>query len=263
MWTVQGDPATRLALLRRLVDLDLTGSVRLSGVGVDDPLLLWAGGPRSVDSVATVDSLWVRLVDLPEALTDRAWSAPCDVVVEVVDRSAPWNDGTLAPARRCRIRRGRAHRCRGRPAALDRGTRRCLPRRGEPARPRPCRPGGRAAPRRGPRPVAGAAHRRRADGRGRVLTPVGVLRVGAANRIRQKGSGKGWPADLRQAPRAGSRPGRTTAGAAPGPGRRSGGTTAAHPRAGRRAAGGARRRRDGRRAGRRGGGRGLSSAAAH
>ena len=45
VWTVQGDPATRLALLRRLVDLDLTGSVRLSGVGVDDPLLLWAGGP--------------------------------------------------------------------------------------------------------------------------------------------------------------------------------------------------------------------------
>ena len=70
--------------------LDLGGS---GGVGVDDPLLLWAGGPRSVDSVATVDNLWVRLVDLPEALTDRAWSAPCDVVVDVVDRSAPWNHG--------------------------------------------------------------------------------------------------------------------------------------------------------------------------
>jgi hypothetical protein len=93
VWTVQGDPATRLALLRRLVDLDLTGSVRLGGVGVDDPLLHWAGGPRSVDSVATLDSLWVRLVDLPDALTDRSWSAPCDVVVDVVDRTAPWNQG--------------------------------------------------------------------------------------------------------------------------------------------------------------------------
>lgn len=93
VWTIQGDPATRLALLRRLVDLDLTGSVRLSGVGVDDPLLPWAGGPRSVASVATLDSLWVRLVDLPEALTERAWSAPCDLVIEVVDRGAPWNEG--------------------------------------------------------------------------------------------------------------------------------------------------------------------------
>jgi predicted acetyltransferase len=44
--------------------------------------------------VATYDSLWVRLVDLPEALQARAWSAPCDVVVEVTDRAAPWNQGT-------------------------------------------------------------------------------------------------------------------------------------------------------------------------
>ncbi|MGB8384899.1 MAG: sterol carrier protein domain-containing protein, partial [Dermatophilaceae bacterium] len=35
-----------------------------------------------------------RLVDLPEALQARAWSAPCDVVVEVADATAPWNDGT-------------------------------------------------------------------------------------------------------------------------------------------------------------------------
>jgi predicted acetyltransferase len=36
----------------------------------------------------------VRLVDLPEALAARTWSAPCDVVVEVADRHAPWNEGT-------------------------------------------------------------------------------------------------------------------------------------------------------------------------
>ena len=36
----------------------------------------------------------MRLVDLPAALQDRAWSAPCDVVVQVADRAAPWNDGT-------------------------------------------------------------------------------------------------------------------------------------------------------------------------
>jgi predicted acetyltransferase len=89
-----GDPAARLALLRRLVDFDLMGSVKLRGVGLDDPILLWAGGPRSTSDVGTYDSLWVRLVDLPAALEQRTWSAACDVVVEVVDTTAPWNDGT-------------------------------------------------------------------------------------------------------------------------------------------------------------------------
>ncbi len=93
VWMLVGAPATRLALLRRLVDFDLIGSVKVRNVGVDDELLHWAGGPRATAGTETYDNLWIRLVDLPEALTARAWSAPCDVVVEVSDRSAPWNDG--------------------------------------------------------------------------------------------------------------------------------------------------------------------------
>jgi GNAT superfamily N-acetyltransferase len=94
VWGLVGDPAARLTLLRRLVDLDLVGTVKLRAAGVDDPLLLWAGGPRSTSDVGTYDSLWVRLVDLREALEERTWIAPCDVVVEVADTTAPWNDGT-------------------------------------------------------------------------------------------------------------------------------------------------------------------------
>lgn len=94
VWTVVGAPATRLALLRRLVDFDLISTVKVGTVGPGDPLLLWAGGPRATAGIDTYDSLWVRLVDLPEALMDRAWSAPCDVVVDVADRSAPWNAGS-------------------------------------------------------------------------------------------------------------------------------------------------------------------------
>jgi GNAT superfamily N-acetyltransferase len=94
VWAVVGDEPTRLTLLRRLLDFDLIGTVTVGGVGVDDPLLLWVGGPRGASDVATYDSLWVRLVDLPGALQDRAWSAPCDVVVEVADAAAPWNAGT-------------------------------------------------------------------------------------------------------------------------------------------------------------------------
>jgi predicted acetyltransferase len=83
-----------LALLRRLVDFDLMGTVKVGTVGVDDPLLAWVGGPRAAADVATYDSLWIRLVDLPEALTARSWSAPCDIVVGVADAAAPWNAGT-------------------------------------------------------------------------------------------------------------------------------------------------------------------------
>jgi len=93
VWALVGDPAARLVLLRRLVDFDLVGTVKLARLGVDDPVLAWVGGPRGTSDLATYDSLWVRLVDLPAALQERAWSAPCDVVVEVADTAAPWNDG--------------------------------------------------------------------------------------------------------------------------------------------------------------------------
>jgi predicted acetyltransferase len=93
VWAMVGDPAARLVLLRRLLDLDLIGTVQVRTVGVHDPMLLWAGGPRATADVGTFDSLWVRLVDLPAALEQRSWAAPCDVVVEVADRAAPWNEG--------------------------------------------------------------------------------------------------------------------------------------------------------------------------
>ena len=94
VWAMVGEPAARLTLLRRLVDFDLIGTVKVGTVGAEDPLLLWAGGPRATSDVATYDSLWVRLVDLAAALQARAWSAPCDVVLEVTDTAAPWNAGT-------------------------------------------------------------------------------------------------------------------------------------------------------------------------
>jgi hypothetical protein len=93
VWLLVGDPVAQLVLLRRLVAFDLVTTVSIGKVGADDPLLVWAGGPRSTSDVGTYDSLWVRLVDLPEALQDRGWSGPCDVTVEVEDASAPWNAG--------------------------------------------------------------------------------------------------------------------------------------------------------------------------
>jgi predicted acetyltransferase len=84
------DPATLLALARRLVDFDLTASIKISSRGADDPLLWWAGGPRAM-GLKTFDSLWLRLVDVDAALTARGYSSVCDVVLDVVDPVCPWN----------------------------------------------------------------------------------------------------------------------------------------------------------------------------
>lgn len=84
------DLASRLALARRLVDFDLTVSTTMEGLGTDDPVIWWAGGPRAVKA-RTWDSLWIRLVDVDRALTARGWAGPCDVVLDVVDDLCPWN----------------------------------------------------------------------------------------------------------------------------------------------------------------------------
>ena len=91
--TFCGTPAARLAIARRIVDLDLMGTTKLENVGSDDPLLDWVGGPRATGDLQTWDSTWVRLVDLGAAWPLRSYEADCDVVVEVEDRYAPWNAG--------------------------------------------------------------------------------------------------------------------------------------------------------------------------
>lgn len=87
-----GDPATRLALLRRLVDFDLMATVRLPDLGLDDPLWHWIG-PRAASDLVPADSLWLRIVDLPAALPQRWYAEDCDVVVELQDPYAPWHAG--------------------------------------------------------------------------------------------------------------------------------------------------------------------------
>jgi GNAT superfamily N-acetyltransferase len=101
---ISGDPATRLAILRRVVDLDLAGSIKVDGISDNDPLLSWVQGPRALTDLHPYDSLWVRLVDLPEALAARGYEAEGDVVVEVDDTAAPWNAGRW----RIRVKEGTA-----------------------------------------------------------------------------------------------------------------------------------------------------------
>ena len=80
------------------------GPIKLHGVAESDPLLSWVQGPRGLGDVRPFDSLWVRPVDLPEALAQRGYEADCDVVVDVADEPAPWNAGRW----RIRVKEGTA-----------------------------------------------------------------------------------------------------------------------------------------------------------
>ena len=90
---VAGDHGAAARLWRHLLDLDLTGEVRARAVPPDDPLLLsLLAEPRRARAQLR-DALWVRLVDLPDALRSRAYASDVDVVLEVTDEWAPWNTG--------------------------------------------------------------------------------------------------------------------------------------------------------------------------
>lgn len=101
VFALHGDPATRLALLRRLLDLDLIATVTVPRVGREDPMWSWIG-PRAADKIEVHDNLWIRIVDLPAALPLRSYAEDCDVVVDVDDPAAPWQAGRW----RIRVRDG-------------------------------------------------------------------------------------------------------------------------------------------------------------
>ncbi|MEE2040536.1 GNAT family N-acetyltransferase [Nocardiopsis sp. CT-R113] len=85
-------PAARTALYEHVLSRDLTTATHLKDVAVDDPLWsLVVDRQRIAASVHT--ALWVRLVDVPGALSERSYAAPVEAVVEVSDRYAPWNAG--------------------------------------------------------------------------------------------------------------------------------------------------------------------------
>ncbi len=92
VWVLDGEPAVRLHLLRRVLDLDLTTTVEVRTVGPDDLVFDWASPARNLGG-ATADSLWLRLADLPSALAARCYARACDVVMEVADAQVPANAG--------------------------------------------------------------------------------------------------------------------------------------------------------------------------
>ena len=93
LWDLMAvDPPAYGALWNDLLTRDLVAEVRAQGRPADEPLLyLLADQRRARPTIA--DGLWIRLVSVPGALSQRAYSGPVDVVVEVSDDLFPENAG--------------------------------------------------------------------------------------------------------------------------------------------------------------------------
>jgi predicted acetyltransferase len=89
---VAASPAATAALWGFVLELDLVRRARWELAPADEPLPHMLDNQRAV-STWLRDALWVRLVDLPRALRERAYSAPLDVVLDVADEVCPWNAG--------------------------------------------------------------------------------------------------------------------------------------------------------------------------
>jgi predicted acetyltransferase len=81
-----------LALWRLLLSVDLTRSARLQFSDPEEPLLRLADEPRRLGPTLS-DGLFLRIVDLPAALTARRYAARLDLVLEVTDQLLPHNAG--------------------------------------------------------------------------------------------------------------------------------------------------------------------------
>lgn len=86
------DAAATHVLWSTLADLDLMSTVVTDVRPVDDPLLHLLVDLRRA-KVTLSDALWLRVVDLPAALTARTYAAQVDVVLEVADDLLAANAG--------------------------------------------------------------------------------------------------------------------------------------------------------------------------
>jgi predicted acetyltransferase len=80
---------------RFLFEIDLVSTVSYWNHPIDDPLQWLMAEPRRL-RLRIADGLWVRLVDLPEALGARAYAQDGPLVIEVEDRFLASNAGRWA-----------------------------------------------------------------------------------------------------------------------------------------------------------------------
>jgi predicted acetyltransferase len=89
---VADGPQATAAMWAFLLGLDLTRSVEWLLAPADERYGEIVSAPQN-PRLELGANLWIRLVDLPAALTAREYAAPVDVLIEVDDAFCPWNAG--------------------------------------------------------------------------------------------------------------------------------------------------------------------------
>jgi predicted acetyltransferase len=92
---VAADDDSRAAVWGFLLGLDLTTKLTWEMAPADDPFPHMLGNAADVQAWVA-PALWVRLVDVPRALSERSYAQPFEVVLEVADDVCPWNAGRWA-----------------------------------------------------------------------------------------------------------------------------------------------------------------------
>ncbi len=92
---VAADPVAEASLWRFVLDMDLARGVEARMRPADEPLrFLLADSRRLVQRI--MDGLWLRVLDVPAALTGRRYAVPGRVVLEVLDPRSSTNTGVFA-----------------------------------------------------------------------------------------------------------------------------------------------------------------------
>jgi predicted acetyltransferase len=89
---IAADPAAGAALWRDLLSRDLVSETIARLRSTDDPVLYQLLDPRRA-RLQVADGIWIRVIDLPKAMTSRRYSCPVDVVLDVTDELLPGNAG--------------------------------------------------------------------------------------------------------------------------------------------------------------------------
>jgi predicted acetyltransferase len=85
-------PQATATIWRFLLDVDWMATVELYLAPPDHPLFLLLASPRRM-RYRMGDGLWIRVVDLPAALSGRVYGEGEPLVLEVRDAVCEWNDG--------------------------------------------------------------------------------------------------------------------------------------------------------------------------
>jgi predicted acetyltransferase len=89
---VAATTAAYAELYRFLLRIDLARTLVQGLTSADEPIFHLVNEPRHLGAKAG-DGLWLRILDLPRALTTRRYAAPLDVVLEVTDDLLTGNAG--------------------------------------------------------------------------------------------------------------------------------------------------------------------------